>query len=128
PDGQLGGEPEMIDQILTGSLDAGALSANVLGTVWPALYGYNLPFAFRDLDHFWAVAGTGTPFAKAMQAAVNDSGKAVFVSSFSASFRGAQNRVRPIREADDFKGLKMRVMAGEIFGDMFRSLGASTAA
>ena len=128
PNGQLGGEPEMMDQVLSDTLDFGVLSANVLGTVWPELYAYNLPFAFDDLETLWDVCGMEkTDFYFAIRDAVNDSGLAHFITTFSAEFRGCQNTTRPIRSPEDFKGLTFRVMAGEIFTDIFRSLGASTA-
>jgi len=126
--GQLGGEPEMFDQILSGSLDAGALSANVLATAWPQLYAYNLPFAFRDIEEFWEIAGGNSPFASALRAVVNKGGDARLVATFSGDFRGLQNSKRPVRSPADIKGLTLRVMAGEIFTDMFRALGANTAA
>lgn len=128
PNGQLGGEPEMLDQVLSDSLDIGVLSANVLATVWPELYAYNLPFAFEDLEQLWDICGyESSDFYTAMRSAVDDSGLAHFLSSFSAEFRGCQNTKRPIRSPKDFEGLTFRVMAGEIFTDIFQSLGASTA-
>ncbi len=128
PAGQLGGEPEMLDQVLAGSLDIGVLSANVLATVWPQLYAYNLPFAFTDIHDFWRIAGGESPFATALQAAVNENGDAHMIAAISAEFRGLQNTKRPVRTADDLKGLTLRVMAGEIFSDIFRSMGATTVA
>lgn len=128
PGGQLGGEPEMLDQVLAGSLDIGVLSANVLATIWPELYGYNLPFAFKDIDEFWEIAGADAPFAKAMRDAVNETGDLQLVATFSSEFRGLQNTKRPIRSTADMDGLTLRVMAGEIFSDMFRAMGATTAA
>lgn len=128
PAGQLGGEPQMLDQILSDSLDIGILSANVVATVWPKLYAYNLPFAFADIETFWKVAGEDAPFAVALRNEVNKSGDAHLAATFSADFRGLQNTKRPVRSPADIKGLKLRVMAGEIFSDMFQALGASTAA
>lgn len=128
PGGQLGGEPEMMDQVLAGSLDLGTLSANVLATVWPQLYAYNLPFAFGDIDEFWEITGENAPFAVALRDAVNKTGDARLLSTFSAEFRGLQNTKRQIRTTADLQGLTLRVMAGEIFSDTFRSMGATTAA
>ncbi len=128
PGGQLGGEPEMLDQVISDSLDIGCLSANVLATVWPELYAYNLPFAFDDLEQLWEICGFESgAFYDAMKSAVDDSELAHFVSTFSAEFRGCQNTKRPVRSPADFKGLTYRVMAGEVFTDIFQSLGASTA-
>lgn len=128
PSGQLGGEPEMMDQVLAGSLDIGVLSANVLATVWPQLYAYNLPFAFSNLDEFWKIAGGDAPFAAALRDAVNEGGDARLVATFSSDFRGLQNTKRAVRTTGDLQGLTLRVMAGEIFSDMFRAMGATTAA
>jgi len=128
PDGQLGGEPDMMDQVLSDTLDFGCLSTNVLATVWPELYVYNLPFAFPTLKDFWTTCGMdSTEFINAISSAVDSTGKAKFISSFSAEFRGCQNTKHEIRSPKDFKGLTFRVMAGEIFTDIFRALGASTA-
>lgn len=128
PDGQLGGEPDMMDQILSDTLDFGCLSVNVLATVWPEFYVYNLPFAFPTLEKFWATCGMdSTDFINAVGSAMDDTGKAKFIASFSAEFRGCQNTKHEIRSPKDFKGLTFRVMAGEIFTDIFRALGASTA-
>jgi len=126
--GQLGGEPEMFDQILSGSLDASALSANVLATAWPQLYAYNLPFAFRDIEEFWHIAGGNSAFASALREAVNRSDDAHLVATFSSNFRGLQNTKRPVRSPADLKGLTLRVMTGDIFTDIFHALGANTAA
>ena len=128
PGGQLGGEPQMLDQVLSETLDIGILSANVVATVWPQLSAYNLPFAFSNVEEFWKVAGDDQPFAVALRDVVNASGNAHMVASFSADFRGLQNTKRPVRSPADLQGLKLRVMAGEIFSDTFQALGASTTA
>jgi len=124
--GLLGGEPEMLSKILSGTLDASALSANVLATNWPQLYAYNLPFAFRDIEEFWQIAGGDSPFATALREVVNKHGDARLVATFSGDFRGIQNTKRPVRSPADVKGLTLRVMEGDIFSDMFRALGANT--
>jgi len=126
--GLLGGEPEMLEQVLSGALDASALSANVLATAWPQLYAYNLPFAFRDIEEFWHIAGGDSPFARALREAVNSGDDAHLIATFSADFRGLQNNKRPVRSPDDMQGLILRVMAGAIFTDTFHALGANTAA
>lgn len=127
PDGQLGNENDMLDQVLTDNLDLSALSNNVLANIWPSFSAYNMPFAFSDYESFWKTTGVGSEFANALEKTVEDSGKAHFLSTFGATFRGCQNSKHALRSADDFKGVTFRVMSGEIFTDFFRSLGASTA-
>jgi len=126
PDGNLGGEPEMLDQVIAGTLDIGFISSNVLGTIWPEFYMFSLPFAFPDEATYWDIADS--PEVKAaLQEKVDGSGVAVYLGAGYSEFRGCQNTKHPIRCADDFKGLTFRVMAGQIFTDLFQALGASTA-
>lgn len=127
PDGQLGQEGDMLDQILTDDLDIGVLSANVLGTIWQEMYAYNLPFAFSTYEQLWEAIGVNSEYVKIMRGIVDESGLAKFVTSFSAEFRGVHNNVRPLRTPEDFKGVTFRVMSGQVFTDMFQALGASTA-
>ena len=127
PDGQLGQEGDMMDQVLTDDLDIGVLSANVLGTIWQEMYAYNLPFAFSTYEQLWDAIGVNSDFVRIMRGVVDETGLAKFVTSFSAEFRGVHNNVRPLRTPSDFKGITFRVMSGQIFTDMFQALGASTA-
>lgn len=130
--GQLGSEQDMLDQILTGSLDMAPLSGTVLASIWPEMYVYTLPFAFASFDDFWAICGTDGVNDGAVQNVmaqiVNESGKAHDVSVFSGNFRGCFDTKHAIRTVEDFKGLTFRIQAGEIFTDIYDSLGASTAA
>ncbi len=130
--GQLGSEQDMLDQILTGSLDMAPLSGTVLASIWPEMYVYTLPFAFASFEDFWAICGTDGvndgAVQKAVAKVVNDSGKAHDLSAFSGNFRGCFNTKHAIRSVEDFKGLTFRIQAGEIFTDIYGSLGASTAA
>ena len=128
PSSQLGSEQEMLDQIMSGTLDSAMISSSVLATVWDELYFYSMPFAFGSIDEFWAICGSeNEEFVTAMKDVVDGSGLAHFISTFHTSPRGCQNTVRTIRCADDFEGLAFRVMAGEIYADTFNALGASTA-
>lgn len=127
PDGQLGQEGDMLDQILTDDLDIGVLSANVLGTIWEEMYVYNLPFAFSTYEQMWEAVGVNSEFVKIMRGVVDETGLAKFVTSFSAEFRGIHNNVRPLRTPKDFEGVTFRVMSGQVFTDMFQALGSSTA-
>ncbi len=127
PDGQLGQESDMMDQVITDTLDIGVLSANVLGTVWPEMYAYNLPFAFSGYEQMWEAIGVNSEYVSTMTDIVDSSDLAKFVTSFSAEFRGCHNNARQLRAPADFQGVTFRVMSGQIFTDMFQALGASTA-
>ena len=127
PGGQLGSEQDMLDQVVSDTLDSAMISSSVLATVWEPLYFYSMPFAFGSIDEFWDICGIqNDDLVTAMRNVVDGSGLAHFVATFHTSPRGCQNTKHEIRCADDFIGLNFRVMSGEIYTDTFRALGAST--
>lgn len=131
--GQLGSEQDMLDQIISGSLDMAPLSGTVLASIWPEMYVYTLPFAFNGFEDYYEVCGVNGAndgaVHKMMSKIVEDSGKAHCLSSaFCGNFRGCFNSKHAIRSASDFEGLTFRIQAGEIFSDIYGALGASTAA
>ena len=131
PGGQLGNEQDMLDQILDGSLDFSPISSTVLASIWPEMYCYALPFAVSNYDTAWQIWGADGhnegALHKKLADVVEESGLCHYLSSFSFSFRGLQNTKHPIRCADDFKDITIRVQGGEIYTEMYNLLGASTA-
>lgn len=126
PNGQLGGEDAMLDQVMTGSLDFACLSGSVLTTIWPDFTVYTLPFAYESIDTFWEIDEAGA--FDELENITRDSNKgAVWLGSFACTFRGFSNTERPIRTAADMQGLQTRVVTGEAFTDIFRALGCNTA-
>jgi C4-dicarboxylate-binding protein DctP len=126
PQSQLGGERTMFEQILLGTIDMGPISVNIDATVIPELYSFSLPFAFPNEDVFWdAINNYG--LREKIEDIYWEKGNIKLISLFSANFRGLQNTKREIRSPEDIKGLKMRVMEGAIFTDIFQAMGASTA-
>jgi tripartite ATP-independent transporter DctP family solute receptor len=125
PMSQLGGERTMLEQIVGGTLDMGPISINIDATVVPELYAFSLPFAFPNKDVFWDVANN-KEFRKKVSQLFWDKARVKLMSFYMASFRGLQNTKKAIRSPKDLKGIKMRVMEGEIFTDIFNALGAAT--
>lgn len=126
PSGQLGGEGDMLDQVLSDTLDGAFLSVNVLATAWPDLYAFSLPFAFSSVDDYWEMF-ENEEFAAALEETIEANGLVKFVGPVNAYFRGMQNVKKPITSMDDLQGLKLRVMNGEIYSDIYQALGCSTA-
>lgn len=126
PMGQLGGERALLDQVLAGSLDMSPLSATILATVCPEFYFVSLPFAFPNENVYWDLVNL--PDFKARVAKLMwDKAEVKLISFKQCAFRGLQNTKHPIRRPSDFEGIKMRVMHGSIFTDLYRAMGVSTA-
>lgn len=125
PNGQLGGEPDMLDQVISGTLDISCISSNVIGTILPGYYAYNLPFAFDNYANYWEVCAYESDLMDTFRAYAQDSELFHFVGTYLSCARGCQNTKRAIRTAEDFKGLTFRIMAGQIYTDIFQALGSS---
>ena len=122
---KLGNETEMLDQILTGSLDMGCISVNVCSQVWPDLGVFSLPFAFDDEQMFWDVS-YDEDFLAATKNVYESTGDVVYVGPYFVGFRHIQNSKHAIRQLSDFSDLTFRVMAGQIYTDTYNALGAAT--
>lgn len=124
PLGQLGGMMAMFESILAGTLDMGTVSAPVMSTVMPELNVYSLPFVVSNVDVMWKIIWT-KEFKDKMDSIIRSKGiQPLFICDNGT--RGFLNKKRPVRSPDDIKGLRVRVMQGSIYTDMFREIGAKT--
>ena len=124
PGSQLGDATSMFDQVLMGTLDIVSAQPNVAALAWPEFNVLVFPFAFPDLQTYFDHLKSDELYDYLRKITGED---AVYMGVCSANYRGMQNSVRPIRCADDLKGLKIRVQSGQIYTDIFEALGASTA-
>lgn len=131
PNQLLGTENDMTDQMLTGDLDIGVISNTVAATYWPEFYLYGMPFAFDSFESFWKLCGqegwNDGEMTKAIRDSVEAKGQVHFFNAVCNTFRGMQSNGKPITNLDGFKGITLRVQAGELFADIYYALGASTA-
>jgi tripartite ATP-independent transporter DctP family solute receptor len=121
PAGQLGQQRELIEQLQTGALDLAHTNTAPLAAFEPIYGVFDLPFLFRDKDHFFKVVDGPVgqeilDVAKAKQLvglAYYDNGTRSFYTK------------KPIRVPDDLKGLKVRVQPGPVATRMVNLLGAT---
>ena len=125
PRAQLGGGRSMFGQIISGTLDMGNISANVQATAYPEFYVLSLPFAFPNVDVFWDVCNY-PGFREKMTKILREKANVQLISFKNATPRNLQNRLRPIRKVEDLKGIKLRVMEGKIYSDIYHALGTSS--
>jgi tripartite ATP-independent transporter DctP family solute receptor len=122
---QLGGEKEAIEQAQVGALQLARVSVGALGPVVDDLNVFNLPFLFRDTAHMEKVIDG--PIGDELLAKVTDSPQTRLVGLcwMDAGARSLYDTKQPIRNIDDLKGLKVRVMGNPMFVDMMNALGGN---
>jgi tripartite ATP-independent transporter DctP family solute receptor len=121
PEGRLGFDPEMLAALRAGRLEF-HLSGALLGDLAPSSALSLMPLAFRDSQAVFA----------ALDGALGDRIRGelarhrlhAFRHTLQNGFHHLTTATRPIRAAEDLKGLKIRSPGGAIAEDFFCSLGA----
>ncbi|HSR12318.1 MAG TPA: TRAP transporter substrate-binding protein DctP [Thermodesulfobacteriota bacterium] len=112
PAGQLGkGEREITEAIQQGAVDLLITSTGPLGGFSPSINILDFPFLFRDFNHVDLVMD-GSIGRKLL----NDFDKAQIkaLAFWENGFRHLTNNKRPIKKAEDGKGLKIRTMENKV--------------
>ena len=122
PNGQLGGdEREVVESLQLGNVTATVVSSAVLANFSPKADIWQLPFFFRDKDHFYkALDGEpGKIIANDLEA------KGIKVLSWwNGQPRHIFNSKKTINTLEDMKGMKIRVMQSPVSIATFNALGA----
>lgn len=127
PNGQLGSEPQTLEQMQAGTLDAAKVGGATLGSFVPAAKVFSLPYLFRSSEHYWAVL-TGELGQELLDLlATNDSGGTSGFLGLTYYDAGSRNfyAQKPITHPDDLRGMKIRVMNDPVAIDMMKAMGAS---
>ena len=121
--GQLGTEQEASLMVKLGALAASAASAGAgLGPFVSEAEAFNLPFIFRDMEHFYRVLD-GSP-GERIERAVADKLDAMVLGWWFSGVRNVWNATRPVLTPEDLRGLKIRVMGTPVLVAAFDALGA----
>lgn len=125
PDAQLGSEENVMQQVLTGTLDMAPISSPVLGNVVPEAGIFAFPFLFYNFDVVTSVC-KDAEFKEELFSAIMEQTGCQALSFTQATGRGVSSTKRPIRTASDLEGLKIRTMGSPILVDTFNELGATS--
>lgn len=122
PNGQLGGDTDMVSQLRTGAIDIFPTSGNVLEVFAPEVSIYNVAFAWKDDDQVWAAmdGGLGAYLRKSLEPA----GIIAFEKMVGWGFREITS-TRAINSPEDLNGMKIRVAVSPIMTSLFKHLGAA---
>jgi tripartite ATP-independent transporter DctP family solute receptor len=122
PDSVLGGDTQMLAQVRSGALQFLTEGGSILGGVSPIAQMNAVAFAFKDTKT--AFAAMDGALGDYIRGEVGKVGLYVLSHPWDNGFREITAN-RPIRNAAELQGLKMRVPASPISIDLFRSLGAA---
>lgn len=119
--GVLGGEREMLEQVQNGVLEITKASASPLETFSTDYKVFNLPFVFRDRDHFFKALTS--PVGESILASSKKRGF-IGLAYYDSGARSFYAR-KPIETPDDLKGMKIRVQQSPTTIRMIQALGAT---
>jgi tripartite ATP-independent transporter DctP family solute receptor len=120
--GVLGGETDCLEQVQKGELAMTKVSTAALEAFIPEMKVFSIPFAFRDETHFWNTLHSGVGKALLAKGAAQNFRGLCYYDSGDRNFYSTK---KPIRSADDVKGMKVRVMNSRTAMDMINALGGS---
>ncbi|MEN8662957.1 MAG: TRAP transporter substrate-binding protein [Lentimonas sp.] len=127
PNGQLGNEPQSLEQIQAGTLDATKVGSATLGSFVPVTKVFSLPYLFRNEAHYWNVLNGDIGHDILQRLSMNADGQDSQLRGLTFYDSGSRNfyTKRPINTPADLEGLKIRVMNDPVAMDMVAALGAS---
>lgn len=122
PNGQLGSEPETLEQAQNGALALVKTSAAAMEGFVPEMATFGMPYLFRDEAHYWDVlmGGIGDEFL-GMGARVGLLG----ICYYDAGARSFYTVRRPVLHPSDLQGQKVRVLPSRTAMDMVSTFGGS---
>ncbi|MBC7164444.1 MAG: DctP family TRAP transporter solute-binding subunit [Roseovarius sp.] len=124
PNGQLGGERELIESIQLGNLDMAFVSSAPLGSFNKQFFALDIPFLFKDRASVYRVLD-----GEIGQGLLDSLGNVGLhgVGYWENGFRQLTNNVKPIHTPADLAGMKMRTMENEVHIAAWREVGANPA-
>lgn len=122
PGGQLGSERELMELLQIGSLAMTKVSSSPMEGFVPAMKVFNVPYVFRDNEHFWRVLNSEE--GKELLLA-GDSVNLRGLGYFDAGSRSFYNVDTPVYKPEDLSGQKIRVQQSQTALQMVKSLGGS---
>ena len=122
PSGQLGSERELIELLQIGSLAMTKVSASPLEGFVPTMKLFNIPYLFRDQEHFFKVldSDTGRDILASLKPA-----QLLGLGYYDAGSRSFYTTKKPVVTPADLASVKIRVQESQAAMAMIRALGGN---
>jgi tripartite ATP-independent transporter DctP family solute receptor len=126
PANQLGGDTAMLSQLRAGALQVMTLDGGILESVVPLAAIQSVGFAFADSKTaFRAFDGR---LGANVRSEISAKGLHAFDKIWENGMRQITTSTKPVQNANDIAGMKLRTPQAKIALDLFRSLGAAPTA
>lgn len=125
PNGQLGSETEMLEQLQAGVLDMVKVASPGMANYYEAYHAFGLPFLFKDQDHFYKVMDS--PQMEEFFQSSEDKGF-VTLTYYTSGQRSFYTKDKAIRVPEDLKGLNIRVQDMRTQTEMLKAMGGTPVA
>lgn len=122
PNGDLGGERDMLESMQMGTLDMGIVTSGPFVNFSEAMGVLDMPFLFASNEEAYAVFD-GEVGRDLLDTLEDSSLKGLAYAE--RGFRNLTNNVKAVHSADDVAGLKIRVMENDVYTKTFTALGAN---
>jgi len=122
PGGTLGPDLQTVSAMQGGTVEMTVMNASLLAGVSKEMAIFDFPFLFTNTREADAVSDG--PVGQKLLDKLQEKGL-VGLAYWDLGFRQVHTGKKPIAKADDFKGIKMRVIPTPIYVDFMKSLGAS---
>ncbi|MCI8527349.1 MAG: TRAP transporter substrate-binding protein DctP, partial [Oscillospiraceae bacterium] len=123
PDGVLGGESDVMQQIMDGTIQATECSASSLNLFTTLTECFQLPFLITDYET--EQDAFSSPAAQAIYDKIAEDLGIKIISFSENGIRHFANNTRPITCVDDLNGIKLRIAPSNMLTDAITRLGAS---
>lgn len=122
PNGQLGSESQVLEQLQAGAVAMTKVSAAALTTYSEGYNAFTLPYVFADEDHYFTCMGS-----EAVEDLYNSTADKGFVglTFYNSGARSFYTVDKPILTPEDLKGVKIRVMGFQSQTDMIEAIGGT---
>lgn len=122
PNGTLGSEGAVLEQVGYGMVEMTKVSASTLGNFAPEWNALSVPYVFNDQQHYYDVMDG--EIAKELYGTTEDQG---FIGLFwlDSGARSFYTANKAIRTPADLAGLKIRTMDSQMAIDMMNAMGGS---
>ena len=122
PNAELGDERTLLEGMQLGTIDMGVITNGPIANFLPDIAVFEMPFLFGSPEEAYYVLDG--EIGKKVLAKLEDIRMHGLAYS-ERGFRNLTNSVRPVKQASDVAGLKIRLMENPLYVDTFKALGAN---
>lgn len=120
---QLGGDNNLMSQVRSGGLDFYIGAGSVFATLFPIASIWAMGFAFADYPEVWAAVDG--ELGDHVRSGARSVGLVPFDVVWDNGFRQVSTGARPVNDAKDLRGVKIRVPVSPSLISLFQNLGSS---